>query len=110
RRSVIHRRIRNFLPRELAHQSLKFKDGLERALRNLRLIRRVGSEKLAPLNDRVRHYRAQMIVNASSKKAGISIRILRRALLEILDHLGLRIWPRDFQSFAQPKTLRNTGK
>ena len=77
RRAVPHRRVGDFLSGELAHQSLKLEDRLQRALRDLRLIRRVGGEKFAALDDRVRDHRAQMVVNARAQKAGVAVRILR---------------------------------
>ena len=110
RRAVVHGGVCDFLPRQLAHQRLKFENGLQRALRDFRLIRRVGSEKFAALDDGVRHHGAQMIVNACAQKTRVSVRILRRALLEILDHFGFRIRSGDLQRLAQAKTFRNAGK
>ena len=110
RRSVIHRGVRHFLSRELAHQRLKLEDRLQRALRDFRLIGRIRGEKLSSLNNRVRNNRAQMIVNARAKKTRIPDRILRGSLFKILNDLGFRVWPGNLQRFAQPEALGNAGK
>ena len=75
-------------PGQLAHQRLKFEDGLQRALRDLGLVGRVGGEKFAALNDRVGHHRAQVVVDAGAQKARVTDGILRGALLEVLDDFG----------------------
>src|SRR5579863_5681406 len=81
-RSIPHRSIRDLLSGQLAHQRLKLENRLKRALRDLGLIGSVRSEEFAALNDRVGHYRAEMVVNARTKKARIAKRILRRSLFE----------------------------
>src|SRR4029077_13435734 len=50
-RPVIHRRVSHFHSGQLANERLKLEDRLERALRYLRLIRRVRSKKLRSRND-----------------------------------------------------------
>ena len=94
-------------PGELAHQRLKFEDCRERALRNFRLIRSVGSEKFAALDQRVGHHRAHVLVNARAEKRSVAARILRRARLEILDDLRLRKRPGQRKRFAQSKFFGN---
>ena len=88
-RAVPHGGVRDFHSRELAHQRLKFEDRLQRALADLRLIRRVGSEEFAALDQRVRDHRAQVVVHARAEKAGIPAGIFRRARAEIFDDLLL---------------------
>ena len=78
RRTVIHRRVRHFLPRQLAHQRLKFENCGERALRNFRLIRRVGRKEFSALHQRVCHHRPQVPVNSSAQKRSVAPRILRQ--------------------------------
>ena len=51
-----------------------------------------------------------MIVDACAEKTRVPVRILRRAVLKILDDLGFRIWSGDVQRFAQAKTFGNAGK
>src|SRR5260370_10118129 len=51
-----------------------------------------------------------MIVDACAEKIRVPVRILRGAVLEILDDLGFRIWSWDVQRFAQAKTFGNAGK
>ena len=101
-RSVVHRRVCHFLPGQLAHQSLKFENGLQRTLGDLCLIRRVGSQKLATQQNRVRDHGTQMLVNAGSQKARIAERVFVRALLEIINDFGFGKWSRQFQRATQP--------
>ncbi len=75
RRAVIHRRIRHFHAGQLADHRLKLEDRRQRALRNLRLIRRVGSQKFAARNHRIHQHRAVMVVNAGPQKRGVPVRL-----------------------------------
>ena len=88
RRAVVHGGVGDFLAGELAHQSLKLENRGERALREFRLVRRVGSEEFAALDQRIGHHRAQMLVDARAEKRSVAARIFRGARLKILDDLG----------------------
>ncbi len=110
RRTVVHRSVSNFLTYELAHQRLKLENCLQRALRDFRLIGCVRGEKLAALDDRVRHHRAQVTVDARAKKTRVPVRVFRRALFEILNDFCFRIRSGNLQCFAQPKAFGNAGK
>ena len=48
--AVIHGRVGYFHARQLANHGLKFEDGLQRALRDFRLVGCVGGEELAARN------------------------------------------------------------
>ena len=72
RRAVVHRSIRHFLAGQLAHQRLKFEDRLQRSLGDFRLIRRVGGEEFAALDQRISHHRAQMLVDARAQKGSVA--------------------------------------
>jgi len=85
RRAIPHRSVRDLLARQLAHEGLKLKDRLERALRDFRLIWRVRGQKFTALDDCVRHNRAKVVVDARSEKTRIPKRILRSTLFEILN-------------------------
>ena len=52
-RAVVHRGIGDIDPEQTRHLGLEFEQGLQRALRDFRLIRGVSGEKLAPLDDMV---------------------------------------------------------
>jgi hypothetical protein len=91
-RAVPHGSVSNFLTGELAHQSLEFKNSLQRTLRYLRLIRRIGRKKFAALNDRVGNHGTQMIVNASPSKTCVAARILSGALCKVLDDFCFGEW------------------
>ena len=95
------------MPGELAHQRLKLEDRLQRALADFRLIRRVGSEEFAALDQRVGDHRAQMVVNARAEKTGVAAGIFRRARAEIFDDLLLGHRPRKIQRLFQPELLGN---
>jgi hypothetical protein len=110
RRAVPHGSVRDFLPGELAHERLELEDRLQRPLRDLRLIRRIGSEKLAPLNNRVGYHRAQVIVDSRAQKAGVPDGIFVCALFEVLDDLSFGERSRQSQRFAEPVTLGDAGK
>ena len=48
--TIIHGRVGHFHAGHFANHGLKFEDGLQRALRNFRLIGRVGGEEFTPGN------------------------------------------------------------
>ena len=97
----------DFLAGQLAHQGLELEDGLQRSLGNFRLIGRVGSQKFAALNNGVRDYRAQMVVDAGAQKTGVAERIFGRALLEIFYNFGFGKRPGQVQRFFQPVCFGN---
>ena len=110
RRAVVHRSVGDFLAGQLAHQRLKFEDGLQRALRDFRLIRRVGSKKFAALDNCVGDDRAQVVVDARAQKTGVAERIFRRALLEILNDFRFGKRPGQIQRPASADTFRECSQ
>ena len=87
--AVVHGGVGDFLAGQLAHQGLKFEDGLQRALGDFGLIGRVGSQKFAALNNGVGDYRAQMVVDAGTQKTGVAERIFwARGVFETFDDFG----------------------
>jgi hypothetical protein len=72
----------------LAHQRLKLKDGLQRALRDFRLIRSVRGEEFSALDDGVGDYGAKMVVNACTEKTRVASGIFRCARFKKVDDFG----------------------
>ncbi len=109
-RAVPHRGVRNLHARELAHQRLKFKNGLQRALADLGLIGRVRSQEFAALDQGISDNRAQMVVHARAEEAGIPARIFRGPRAEVINDLllGKRSW--EAQRRVEPERCWNRGE
>ena len=101
RRTVIHGGVRDFHAGQLADHRLKFEDRLQRALRNLRLIGRVGGEKFAARNQRINNDRAVVKVGAGAQKTGVSVAVLARALAEEVDDFRFRHLARNLEVAGQ---------
>ncbi len=110
RRPVIHRRIRNLHPRQLADHRLELEQRLQRPLRNLRLIRCITRQKLAARYHRINKHWPIVPVSPRAQKARIARSILLGKRLEVLDHLLLAMLPRNIQITRQPVLGRNRGK
>jgi hypothetical protein len=102
-----HGSVRNLHPRELAHQRLKFKYCLQRALANLGLIRRVRSQELAALDQGICDHRAQMVVDARAEEAGIAARVFRGPRPEVINDLLLGKRSREAQRRFEPEWSRD---
>ena len=70
-RAVVHGGVRHLHAGQLADHGLKFEDGLQGALRHLRLVRRVGGEELAARDQRVDQHRAVVVVRAGAQEIGV---------------------------------------
>ncbi len=105
--TVVHGSVGNFLAGDLAHQSLKLEYRGERALREFGLVRRVGSEKFAALDQRIGRDGPQMLVHAGTEKRNVAARIFRGACLKILNDLGFRKRAGQIKRGAQPESFRN---
>src|SRR5439155_25167822 len=66
-----------------------FEDRLQRALRDLRLVRRVSGEKFSARDQRINDDRTIMVVGAGAEEGGESGSVLGGASPEIIDNLGL---------------------
>jgi len=66
RRAVVHRSICDFHAGELGDLRLELEEILQRALRDLRLIRRVAREKLRSLNEMIDACRHMVLVSAGA--------------------------------------------
>ena len=71
-RPVIHRRVRNLHAGQLADHRLELEHRLQRALRNLRLIRRIAGQKLAALHQRIDDHRLIVPIHPRAQKARIA--------------------------------------
>src|SRR5690554_2146128 len=89
-RAVVHRGVRDIEPEELADDGLELEDRLKRALRELRLIRRIRGIELASEQELIDRGRDMMRVRTASKE-GEHLRalILCRELLEVAHERGL---------------------
>ncbi len=110
RRAIIHRGIRQVHAGEFRNHRLELEDGLQRALRKLRLIRRVGGQKFAALHQRIDHHRPVMEVSPGAEKTGVTFAVFFCALLEPVDDFRLRHLARNSEIARQTKFGRNGRK
>ena len=109
-RSLVHRGVGNIHAGQLADHGLKFKNGLQRSLGNLRLVGSVGGKELAPLHQGVDNDRAIVAIGAGAKKAGVAGCAIGRSLAKVLDDLGLCHLPGNNQIPFQTVLLRDSRK
>jgi hypothetical protein len=83
---------------------LEFEDGLERALRNLGLVRRVAGEKLPALDERVDNDGPIVPIRTRAEKARVPGRILLRLGAEEGNDLALRLLPRYSAGITENKS------
>src|SRR2546428_8280329 len=83
--SVVERSIGYIQAGQLANHGLEFENALQRPLRDLRLIGRVGGVELSARNKRVDHNGNEMIVGARAQKIGarVGVEVVRSEALEI---------------------------
>jgi hypothetical protein len=72
RRAVVERRVGDLHAGQLADHGLVLEDHLERALRDLGLVRRVGRRVLGTGHDRAERGRDEVIVDAAAEEAGVA--------------------------------------
>ena len=122
-RPVIHAGVRDLHARQLADHRLELKRSLQRALRDLRLVRRVTRQELATLHQRVDDHRPVVPVRTRTQEAGeqlacrcfgklrhVAARQVGRIRTETIQHLALRMLTRNLEVAGQPVLFRNTGK
>ena len=80
--AIVHGGVRHLHAGELANHRLEFEDGLQRALRYLRLVRCIRSEKLSSQDQRVDDHRAIVVVSTRTKKDGVSVSVFAGTLAE----------------------------
>ena len=97
RRAVIHGSIRNLHAGQLTDHRLKFKNRLQRSLRNLGLVRSVSRKKFPTRDQRVNDHWPIVVVSSGSKKTGVILTVLARALAKPVHNFRLRHLPRNFQ-------------
>ena len=82
RGTVVHAGVGHIHAGQFGNHGLEFEDGLQRSLRDLRLIRRIAGQKFAALHQRVNDHRAIVAIAARAQKAGIVGGILFAAALK----------------------------
>ena len=86
RRAVVHRGIGDIHARQLRHHTLVFEDIMERALRDLCLIRGIGGQELGALEQTRYDRGCIMVIDTITGIAG-QLFVLRAEPLEELAHL-----------------------
>ena len=86
--TVVHGSVGNLHTGQLTNHGLKFENGLQRALRNFRLVRRVRCKELAARDERVDDDGAIVIVNAGSEEDRVAVTAFVRTLAEPVHDLG----------------------
>ena len=92
REAVVAGRVRHVHPGQLADRRLVLEDRLQDALAHLGLVRRVGGQELAALQDRVDDRRHVVVVDAGAEERELDarVRVLRGELLQVADQLQPR--------------------
>ena len=101
-RTVIHGSVGDLHASEFADHRLEFKNRLQCALGNLRLIGSVGGKELAARDQRIDDYWTIVVVRPRPQKGRTTIAVLARPLAKPVDNLRLRHLPRDFQVALKP--------
>ena len=78
-RAVVHGGVGHVHAGELADHGLEFEDGGERALRDFRLVGRVGGEELAARDHRVHQHRPVVVVHARAQKGRVAVGVFGAA-------------------------------
>ena len=107
--AVVAGRVRHVHPGQLADRRLVLEDRLQHALAHLRLVRRVGGQELAALQDRVDDRRHVVVVDAGAEERELDarVRVLRGELLEVPDQLELGQRGRDVELAVEAHALRD---
>ena len=109
-RTVVHGGVGHFHAGQFADHGLEFEDGLQRALRNLGLVGRVGGQKFAARDERIDDDRPVVGVGAGAEEAGVAVAVFAGALAEPVDDFRLRHLARDFEVAVQAVFGRNGRK
>ncbi len=102
RRGIVHGRIGHVHARKLADHALEFEDRGQRALRDFRLIRRVGGKKFAARNDGIDHHGAVVVIHTRAQKISITVGIFRATALEIIQDFVFAFSRRDGKGIVEP--------
>ncbi len=109
-RAVIHGGVGDLHAGEFADHGLEFEDGLQGALRDLRLIGRVGGEPLAARDERIDDERAVVIVGSGAEHDPIAVAVLGGAGAEPIDDLALGHLGRNRQVAVETELGRDMGE
>jgi hypothetical protein len=91
RGAVVHRSVRHFHAGQLTDHRLKFKDGGQRSLGDLSLIRCVRRQELAARDHSVDEHGAIVVVHARAEKRGVSRRCFGPEAAEVFDDFVFRL-------------------
>ncbi len=108
--TVVHGSVRNFHASEFADHGLELEDSLQSALGNLRLIRRVGSQKLAARDERIDDDRPVVRIGSGAEKTGVAVAVFAGALAKPVHNFGFRHLTRNFQVAIEPVFRRDGSK
>ncbi len=109
-RAVVHRGVGDVHAGKLADHRLEFEDGLQRSLRDFRLIGGVGGEPFAARDERVDDDGPVVRVGAGAEERHVALGIFGGALAEELDDLAFRVLAWDVEVACQTIFGRNSGE
>ena len=99
--AFIHAGIGDLHAREFADHRLELEHGLQRTLRNLRLVGRVAGQELAALHEGVDDDGLVVLVNSGAEKAGVAGRVVLRITSETLDDFAFAMLTRHVKIAGQ---------
>ncbi len=107
-RPVVHRGVGDIHAGQQRHLGLELEQILQRALRHLRLVRRVGSEEFAALDQVVDRGWDVVTIGAGAEEAGArpGAEILRRQSRHVALHFQLALERRQIDRRLQPRRIR----
>ncbi len=112
RGAVVHARVGDGQARQAADERLPLVDGLQRALRDLGLVRRVGGQELAARDQRVDRGRDDAVVDAAAQEADqLALPVVGAGgAAEPVAHLLLAQAEGQVQVAVQPDVRRQVGE
>jgi hypothetical protein len=109
-RSVVHAGVGHIHAGQFGDHGLELEDGLQSALGDLGLVRRIAGKELATLDKRIDDDRPVMTIGASAQKAGIIRRVFLSGGAKVVDDLALRLLPRHSEVAFETVFSRNARK
>ena len=110
RGAVVHAGVGDVHAGQLGNHGLELEDGLQRALRDLRLVGRVAGEELAALHQRIDDHRAVVAIGAGAQEAGVAGRVLLAGGVEVVDDFALALLARDVEVAGEAILGGNDGE
>jgi hypothetical protein len=112
RRTLVERGVGHREAGELGDRRLKLEHRLQPALRDLGLVRRVGSQKLRPRDDRVDEGGDVVVVHPRADEAGlgVGVRVAGGERREAVEHLGLGEAVRELERAVEAQLGGDVGE